>query len=141
MGVTFSKEITIVAESCGHCGIQFGLEEQFRDARRRDGQNFYCPNGHCVGYQSENERLKRELQAQRVETQRQRENYFAEQRLREQEERRHATTRGTLKRLTKRTAAGVCPCCKRTFSQLSRHMHTKHAEFVKENGLPAAPEK
>lgn len=32
-------------------------------------------------------------------------------------------------RLRKRIAAGVCPCCHRTVSQMARHMKTKHPEF------------
>lgn len=34
--------------------------------------------------------------------------------------------------LRNRAAAGVCPCCNRTFEQLGRHMTTKHPEYVKE---------
>jgi hypothetical protein len=33
-----------------------------------------------------------------------------------------------LRRIQKRTAAGVCPCCNRTFQQLARHMKTRHPE-------------
>lgn len=33
-------------------------------------------------------------------------------------------------RLRKRIAAGVCPCCHRTVSQMARHMKTKHPDFT-----------
>ena len=34
-------------------------------------------------------------------------------------------------RLRKRIAAGICPCCHRTVSQLSRHMISKHPGYSK----------
>lgn len=52
-------------------------------------------------------------------------------------------------RLRKRASAGVCPCCNRTFSQLARHMQTKHPTFIaqeiagngvaKHDSLPTLP--
>jgi hypothetical protein len=33
-------------------------------------------------------------------------------------------------RLKKRVAAGVCPCCHRTVSQMARHMKTKHPDYA-----------
>lgn len=32
--------------------------------------------------------------------------------------------------LRKRIAKGVCPCCKRTVSQMARHMATKHPNYA-----------
>ena len=32
-------------------------------------------------------------------------------------------------RARKRTVAGTCPCCKRTFRQMALHMRNKHPEF------------
>jgi hypothetical protein len=33
-------------------------------------------------------------------------------------------------RLRKRIAAGVCPCCYRTVSQMAKHIKTKHPDFA-----------
>lgn len=33
------------------------------------------------------------------------------------------------KRTARRSAAGVCPCCHRTFKQMARHMKTKHPDY------------
>src|SRR5262245_22389812 len=33
--------------------------------------------------------------------------------------------------MAKRVAAGVCPCCNRSFVQLQRHMKTKHPLYVR----------
>lgn len=40
--------------------------------------------------------------------------------------------RGQVTRLKNRAAAGVCPCCNRTFHQLVRHMAAKHPDFAAE---------
>jgi hypothetical protein len=37
--------------------------------------------------------------------------------------------KGTVTRLRHRVAKGVCPCCKRSFLNLARHMHSKHPKF------------
>lgn len=39
-------------------------------------------------------------------------------------------------RLRRRTAAGVCPCCNRSFVQLARHMKTKHPDHVEKPPTP-----
>jgi hypothetical protein len=43
--------------------------------------------------------------------------------------------RQATKRLKQRVAAGVCPCCNRTFTNLAEHMAGQHAEFQLEAGL------
>jgi hypothetical protein len=35
-------------------------------------------------------------------------------------------------RLKRRAAAGTCPCCNRTFRQLTAHIKNKHPEFMAE---------
>jgi len=94
-------------------------------AFRTNGTSFYCPNGHGQSYtESENTKLKRELEA-------------AEKRAREQQcrafnaETALAVKEKEMKRHKKRSSAGVCPCCNRTVSQMARHMATKHPDFMK----------
>ena len=133
MSLTFHVEITLLKEECISCGVTFAVPSNLRAQRLKDHKSFYCPNGHGQNFtgETEAEKYKRLYDAQQTETIRQRENYFAEQR-------KHEQTQKAMTRLKKRTAAGICPCCKRTFSQLARHMHTKHEEFVKEHGLPVS---
>lgn len=127
MSYTFAAEVTLSTLECGVCGIQFAMPRTMYDKARKDGSWFYCPNGHNVHYsETENDQLKKELAAKQVEVFKQRELFFAEQRAREQTERQ-------LNKMRRRVAQGVCPCCKRTVSQLSRHMKTKHPEFVEEH--------
>lgn len=42
-------------------------------------------------------------------------------------------------RIKKRAAAGTCPCCKRTFSNMAEHMKKEHAAFVVETGAKVVP--
>jgi hypothetical protein len=32
--------------ACGECGVTYSMPTVLYDARRQDGQTFYCPNGH-----------------------------------------------------------------------------------------------
>jgi hypothetical protein len=96
---------------------------------------FFCAYGHKQYYiegESEETKLRRERDrlAQRVaekddEIKRQRD-------LREGTERQLSATRGVVTRIKNRVGHGVCPCCNRTFGDLSRHMMTKHPAYAVE---------
>jgi hypothetical protein len=108
--------------SCGECGINFAVPDRFYIERRDKNASlsWYCPNGHNrIFKESEADRLRRERDrlAQQLA---QKDDAIAER------DRK-------LKRLAKRAAAGTCPCCQRTFSNMTRHMKTKHPEMVAEN--------
>lgn len=119
------KELT-----CCNCGLTFGVTEGYERVRRNDHQNFWCPNGHAQHFSDETEadryaRMYRESTAAnsllRVDL--------------ESLKRSAAKAKKELKSLKKRTAAGVCPCCTRTVSQLAEHMKTKHPEYRELAGL------
>lgn len=117
--VNLNLQVHIVTEECISCGVVFGMTGYFERERRRDHKNFYCPNGHPQHYTAEsdaeqNARLLREEQARHQRTL---------QRANEAE--REA------ERLKKRVAKGVCPCCKRSFAALARHMKSKHPDYTK----------
>jgi hypothetical protein len=118
---------------CGECGIRWAMPPRFVEGRRNDGKTFYCPNGHArVFRESEADKLRRErdhLKQQLVERD---DRINRERECREAAERRASAARGQVARLKNRAAAGVCPCCNRTFSQLARHMADKHPGFAVE---------
>ena len=103
--------------------------------RGPNGIHFYCGYGHSQHFivgETEAEKLRRERDrlAQRLaerddEIKRQRE-------LREGTERQLSATRGVVTRIKNRVGHGVCPCCNRTFGDLSRHMATKHPTYAAE---------
>jgi hypothetical protein len=115
--ISYTGELTVV--TCW-CGIHLAIPSTLYDVAHRDGTSVYCPLGHAFSW---SDTTKKELERARYRLQ-------ATQELLAQEERSHAATRGHLTRQRKRVAAGVCPCCHRTFQQLARHMAAKHPEFA-----------
>ena len=126
--VTIMQQIEIVSEICVACGVTFGLTGDYQKRRQWDHKTFYCPNGHGQLYPAKNEaeKLAEELEHERrrrideVEAAKVRAN-FAEAAKKKAE--------SELARISKRAHAGVCPCCKRTFTNVARHMQTKHKDL------------
>ncbi len=98
-------------DSCANCGIVFAMPADYADARRADGADFYCPNGHVLIYPTDTSELDTARTA------------LAEAR------RELAAARGQVTRLRTRIIAGVCPACHRTVSQMARHIASKHPEM------------
>lgn len=116
---------------CGGCGVVFGMTPEFQKLRRKDHKTFWCPSGCGRVYNgpSEEEKLRKQL-----ETQRQQNAMFADDARAAREradaaERRAAAARGQVTKLKRRAAAGLCPCCNRTFENLARHMAGQHPTF------------
>lgn len=118
---------------CSACGIRFGMPHDFVEARRGDKRQFYCPNGHILSYhESEADRLRRERDRLKQNQARLEELFNREHEARQAAERRISAAKGQITKLKTRAAAGVCPCCNRTVSQMARHMKSKHPEFKAE---------
>lgn len=130
---TLLVEVTLVVENCCVCGIPFGLPDYLQDKLQTDGGYFWCPNGHQQRYvEPEVPKLKKQLaQAKRLAELRQ-QWYDAEREDHEGTRRRLSATKGVLTRTKNRIAAGVCPCCRRHFENLERHIATKHPDYATE---------
>lgn len=99
----------------------------FMDVKwREDGRKFYCPI--CRGELSYGTSRVAQLEKEkkRLEEERDRARRSAEF-----ERNSRIAVQGHLTRAKKRAANGVCACCKRAFSNVEKHMKTKHPEFVK----------
>lgn len=121
------------AGECPRCGVRFAMPANLIASLRETKATFYCPNGHGQSYRgSETERLKRELEAAKLRVQRAEETAMTRLRERDAAELQVRLTRGKLRAHKQRAANGVCPCCKRSFVQLARHMRTKHPAWVEE---------
>ncbi len=117
-------ETSLVAETCWSCGMTWAMPWGWARKQSEKGNSFYCPRGCNLTYgESEIEKVQQQLASQ-IESTR-----FANRRL-ESEQNSHRATKGHLTRQKKRAAAGVCPCCNRTFNQLSRHMKSKHPNYA-----------
>lgn len=119
----------LVVSTCW-CGMRHAVPSELLDHQERahnDGRevpSIYCPLGHQYVPAGEGEaaRAKRRLKYAQDDNAR----LDAE---REQAEASARAYKGAATKARKRAKAGTCPCCKRTFQQLSNHMRRKHPDF------------
>lgn len=53
----------LVAVICCECGVRFGVTHMLHAFRQRDGEVFYCPNGHVQHYKKTDlDRAKEEIE-------------------------------------------------------------------------------
>jgi hypothetical protein len=117
---------------CPHCAVEFGVQRSLADRRKREGKVIHCPAcGKPMGWgESEEDKLAKQLAAAKRETQRLQGTVTHLRDQRDAFERSNRGLRAAGTRLRKRVANGVCPCCKRTFADLGRHMAGQHPDFV-----------
>jgi hypothetical protein len=126
---------TLESTDCYKCGVTFAMPAQMMRNARDQGTatTFYCPNGHGQCFTETTEtRLRREIDKTKAELERVKNERELQRTLKQEAERRVIAQKGVTTRLKKRIGAGVCPCCKRTFSQLQRHMHQQHPNYTTE---------
>lgn len=115
----------------------FAITKDLEDRRRKDGANFYCPNGHVNAWSNcENDRIRRERDLLKQNEARLEDEIRLKDRRIAEEAEKAAKLKREAARLKKRTAAGLCSCCNRTFTNMRRHMATKHPEMLGENVTP-----
>lgn len=117
---------------CGTCGVWHALPTKMHETCIEEGGFWHCPNGHLRGYsegkkEREAVRRERDLLKQRVAQKDDEIKSLREQR--QAAERQVAASKGQVTKLRNRAGAGVCPCCTRTFRQLTLHMKNKHPTF------------
>ncbi len=125
---------TLVRVTCCRCDEQFGMTRERHRVAKRTEQTFYCPNGHKQYFplgksdleqlQEERDRLIEQRDAANEQARRQR-------KAKEAAQRSASAYKGQTTKLKNRAAAGLCPCCNRSFENLARHMKTKHPDYVK----------
>lgn len=130
------------------CRISFGIEAGRHAQLKRNGEQFFCTNGHHQYYprgKSVEQKLREELEQERQRAQR------AEQRVAERddavreardeaEHQKHRANayKGQVTKIRKRVGAGICPCCNRSFANLARHMAGQHPDFTPEHESESA---
>lgn len=127
---TFTEIGTYTTLYCSECGIGMGLPPGFESQRRSDRKTFYCAWGHAQWFPGKTDEQRiAELKAQVASKD------DLLQSVRAENEKRYRLQRaaeGKTRALKKRVAAGVCPCCTRTFQNLAQHMKTKHPNVATE---------
>lgn len=129
---------------CAECKCELWITDALYDAAKCDSKiHFYCPYGHVQHFpksprETAEEALRRERDrlAQRVA---EKDDEIRLQRERaEATERRLSAARGRVTRIKNRVGRGVCPCCNRTFSDLRRHMASKHSDYAGQGDVEEA---
>ena len=123
-----STQTELTEMQCGTCGVWHALPKIMYDKCVEEGGFWCCPNGHSRGYK-EGRRAREEIRLER-------------DRLKQQLAQRDddiaalkkvvGEHKGKLANLTMRAKNGVCPCCTRSFTNLRRHMASKHPDFKAE---------
>jgi len=126
MSVAIQIQVELTQMNCGECGGVYAINERYREQQYKKGGTWHCPYCDCSwGYagNSENEKLRRQLEAERERK---------ERALSEANSLRASLSaqKAQTTRLRNRARNGVCPCCTRSFANLKAHMATKHPDFA-----------
>jgi hypothetical protein len=123
--------------TCCDCGMTFHVPEFWRRERLEKGGGFHCPNGHPLRYgETELDRLRKQVEQEKKRAEWARTEAEDWRKQCEASNRTSAAVRGHLTRVKKRIAAGVCPCCKRSFRNVERHMRNKHPDYASHEAAP-----
>ena len=127
MSFTRTELTTYATLDCYQCGVAFALTDSMYKERLRDRESFWCPNGHRQNFigESAEKRLRRQRDLAREEAEAYKES-------RDYARRQAASRKGQVTRIKRRIAKGICPCCKRSFADLRRHMEGQHPEWDSE---------
>lgn len=127
--LSLTSTYTLVECCNSSCGITFAVPQTWATERQRDHTWWYCPNGHRQHWPQESDLERARRQARRAEV---RATHYQDQA--QAAERSARAYKGVATRVKRRVANGVCPCCRRTFADLARHMAGQHPDFVTEHG-------
>lgn len=126
MSAVLQMSVQLESTTCATCGVEFAMPVHLLNQRRNNKGDVYCPSGHISSWaESEAERLRKALAQKTADLE------YMRGLAADKEKRAVAAEEKLLKanRSLARTKNGVCPCCKRSFTALRRHMATKHPEF------------
>lgn len=120
---TINVDVDLQVKCCPVCAVQYALPKIMVDDRFKNGGNWYCPNGHTLVFtETTADKLKKELKASQ-------ENAAYWENRKNEVDRELKAKKGEFTKLKNRVANGVCPCCKRSFVNLHKHISTKHPDF------------
>lgn len=120
-------------ERCPVCFIEFVYPQSLENAfRARTQLHIWCPLGHelvTLG-KTEADRLRDELTREKQRVEQARADAEFQRARKNMAYRQVAAQKGQVTKIKNRIAKGVCPSCNRTFSDLARHMGSKHPRFA-----------
>jgi len=124
--ITFEETVTLEKLTCGRCAGVFALNKAFTDQSRSNRGGFHCPYCETSWFWSETDadRLRKQLEARERELREARCETLRQSQLTDIA----ARARDKAEKKLRRVQNGVCPCCNRSFTNLARHMATKHGK-------------
>jgi hypothetical protein len=131
--MTLTHVTELVVLTCW-CGMPHAVPSQLREHQLRQHhegrtpESIYCPLGHTHVPAGPSEVEKQKKRAVAAEARAQ---AIADQL--QSEQRSHSATKGQLTKTKKRIGNGVCPCCNRHFTNVERHMASKHPDYAGES--------
>ncbi len=142
---TIYHRTALTTVACCTCGGAIGLNEIWVANARSEGNQrhqFWCP--YCGvrqgwGGKSKEEKLREEIaQLQKLQQ------VLKDSRKRALAEAEHFRRsrdgmKGVVAKIKNRVGRGVCPCCNRHFTNLERHMKSKHPEMAQGHGAAQSP--
>ncbi len=131
MASTFTDCIKLRHITCYNCSATYGLNEAFAARRIEDGKGWWCPycGASTVFGDGENARLRLEKESLERQLRAESNRVASELARHDQTKARLRATKAVATRRKKqieRVEKGVCPQCKRSFTNLRRHMATQH---------------
>lgn len=117
----FTEYVNMVSMECPCCGIPYAVPAKWRDKKVEANGSFNCPNGCSLHFTGETQAQK----LQKIVDRKNSELEEANNRMLDE-----INERKKVERKLKRVHNGTCPCCKRSFPNLQRHMQSKHPELI-----------
>lgn len=125
---TYTSSLHII--DCFSCHVTFGLDRTHYNDLLDDGRNFYCPNGHRQHF------IDSKVKALEAQLARSNDAHERTKRCLNRSQDNLSLSRNQTRaqkaaktRIKNRIAKGICPCCNRSFTDIRRHMETKHPEY------------
>jgi hypothetical protein len=119
---------------CWSCGIPFGISSGFKEAATVNHMTFFCPRGCRLAFgESQLDVLRKEKEKSALVFQAQI-NEANHARLVAEKKAKKAVA--DKRKLERRIAHGVCPCCNKTFADIANHMITEHKDYRLPAGKP-----
>lgn len=118
--------VSLTVMDCPSCAVIYAIPDRMERERREDGKGFYCPNGHSLTFDGEIHKLRKRLASVEKDVQWYKDAEKSEREQRQQAERSLTATKGVVTKMRKRAIAGVCQFCHRHFTDMERHVASKH---------------
>jgi peptidoglycan hydrolase CwlO-like protein len=127
--IVINTTTQLITETCCNCGVLFAMPKEMKDRFKREGGDFYCPNGHGQHYTEPTVlKLKHQLDQKDATIERLVNNLDGTQR-------RLSAAKGQITKIKNRVHNGVCPECHRHFTNLEEHMKHEHGTIEEKNKI------